>query len=106
MKIDSAYIEFIIACIDKITSYTSGVTYIDFLNNEMMQDAVIRRIGIIGEASAGVSEEMKEKHSEICWDDLKQLRKRTVHTHVKTEVIWNSVVNELPELKKQLQMIS
>lgn len=51
MKDDLAFIEHILACIDKIQKYTKNLTVVDFNNSELIQDAVIRNIEIIGEAT-------------------------------------------------------
>ena len=49
MKDDLAFIEHILLCIDKIQEYTKNLTFKDFNSNELIQDAVIRNIEIIGE---------------------------------------------------------
>ncbi|MGV8134781.1 MAG: DUF86 domain-containing protein [Mangrovibacterium sp.] len=51
MKDDLAFIKHILLCIDKILQYTKNMTPQDFNNNELIQDAVIRNIEIIGEAT-------------------------------------------------------
>jgi uncharacterized protein with HEPN domain len=55
MKDDLTYIEHINECIDKIKRFTSQLTRENFNNNEMVQDAVIRNIEIIGEAAKQIS---------------------------------------------------
>jgi len=50
-KVDLAYLNLLMLCIAKIKKYMSDVTKSDFRNNELMQDAVIRTIVIIAEAS-------------------------------------------------------
>ena len=51
MKDDLAYIEHIIECIKRIKTYTSGLSKAEFANSVLIQDAVIRNIEIIGEAT-------------------------------------------------------
>ncbi len=55
MKDDIAFIEHILLCIDKIQEYTKNLTAQDFNNSELIQDAVIRNIEIIGEATKKIS---------------------------------------------------
>ena len=51
-----------ICCVE---TYINGIDKSTFLSNEMMQDAIVRQIEIIGEASRHVSEELQEKHPEL-----------------------------------------
>ena len=55
MKDDLAYIEHILECIQKIKLYTKGLSKDTFSDNELVQDAVIRNIEIIGEATKKIS---------------------------------------------------
>jgi len=51
IKGDLAYIEHILDCIRKINEFSNGLSLKEFKTNEMVQDAIIRNIEIIGEAS-------------------------------------------------------
>ena len=51
MKDDLAYIEHILSCIDRIQSYTEGLDYDSFLQKQVVQDAIVRQLEIIGEAT-------------------------------------------------------
>lgn len=45
------YLDHILSCVQKIKSYTLNLTETDFLQNALIQDAVIRNLEIIGEAT-------------------------------------------------------
>ncbi len=70
MKDDLAYIEHILLSISKIKNYTDEISKDDFESNEMIQDAVIRNIEIIGEVSKKVSKDLKSSHSEVPWKEM------------------------------------
>ena len=55
VKDDLAYIEHILDCIRKINDFSNGLSLKEFKTNEMVQDAIIRNIEIIGEASKKIS---------------------------------------------------
>ena len=59
-KDDLVYIEHILDCIRKIKEFTNGLSLKDFSVNELVQDAVIRNIEIIGEASKKISSDTKQ----------------------------------------------
>jgi len=56
--------DMLIAC-EKIMKYTRGLSYEDFRKNEMVIDAVVRNIEILGEASKNISEGLKKKYPEV-----------------------------------------
>ena len=79
MKDDSVYIDHIKECTEKIISYTNGVGKADFMDNVMLQDAVIRNFEIIGEAAAKISEKYKNEKPDIPWRKLVGLRNILIH---------------------------
>ncbi len=53
------FIEHILECIEQIEKYIEGITKNEFFNSLQLQDAVIRRIEIIGEAVKNIPVEIK-----------------------------------------------
>ena len=109
------YLEHILEAIERIESYTEDVDETSFLNNGMVQDAVIRNIEIIGEASNNIQRvfpEFASLHDDIPWQVMYAMRNRVSHGYHKVdlEVIWKTIHADLPELyqlvKKALQSLS
>jgi len=98
MKDDFAYIDHILLCIDKIQEYTKNLTQSDFYKNELIQDAVIRNIEIIGEATKKISKDIKASYDEIPWREMSGMRDKLVHDYmgVDVEVVWKTVKEDLP----------
>lgn len=74
MKDDLAYIEHILLSISKINDYTKGMTRKDFEANEMVQDAVIRNIEIVGEATKKISNNLRSSYYNIPWKEMASMR--------------------------------
>jgi uncharacterized protein with HEPN domain len=89
----------------RIESYVRGIKKNAFLENSMMQDAVMRQIEIIGEASRHISDEFEESHPNIPWFEMRGIRNKIVHDYleINNDVIWDTVKNDLPVLKKQIE---
>ncbi|HMQ49204.1 MAG TPA: DUF86 domain-containing protein [Saprospiraceae bacterium] len=75
------FLEDIVDCIDKIEAYMYGLSEIEFEKNSEKQDAVIRRIEIIGEAVKNISNEVKEKYPTIPWKEMAGMRDVLIHQY-------------------------
>lgn len=91
--------------VDRIASYTKGLTYKKFLLDRKTQDAVVRNFEIIGEAAKNVSRNLRVKHPEIQWKKISGLRDKLIHFYfgIDYKIVWNIAIKELPKLSKQIE---
>jgi uncharacterized protein with HEPN domain len=96
--------EDIIDSIKKIEEYTADLSSNDFEENNLITDAVVRNIEIIGEASKNIPNEIQNLFKDIPWQKLRGIRNRIVHDYfdVDRTIIWHIVTNELSPLKSTL----
>ncbi len=107
MKDDLAYIEHILNCIQKIRKFSTSLTKDDFAKNEMAQDAIIRNLEIIGEATKNISARFRDNNDNIPWRSMAGLRDKLIHDYmgVDIDVVWETVNKDLPELENKLKLI-
>jgi uncharacterized protein with HEPN domain len=107
MKDDLAFIEHILLGIVKIQEYTKNLTAQDFIDNELIQDAVIRNIEIIGEATKKISKDLKSQYQEIPWKEMSGMRDKLIHDYfgVDVNVVWKTVNEDIPYLKSLIENI-
>ncbi len=108
MKRDTLlYIEDILTSIDLIEKYVKNRNKTDFCIDMQLQDSVIRRLEIIGEAVKNISHSIQEKYPAIPWKDIAGFRDVVSHAYfgVVPERIWEIVNRNLPVLKTQFQKI-
>ena len=82
IKDDLAYIEHIQDCIRKINEFSNGLSLKEFKTNEMVQDAIIRNIEIIGEASKKISKDTKQTYYKIPWKEFAGMRDKLIHDYL------------------------
>lgn len=104
---ETLYIADILTSIKNIESYTQRVSFKEFLNNQMIIDAVIRNLEIIGEAAKNLSSETRSSRPDIPWEDIIGMRNKIAHEYfgVDIEIIWETIRESLPELKKMMKKI-
>jgi Uncharacterized conserved protein len=104
---DSVYLKHIRDAILKIEGYTKRVSASSFQKNTLIQDAVIRQIEIIGEATKRISEQTRIEYQDIPWDDIAGMRDKLIHDYfgVDIEKVWLTVLKDIPTLKKQISRI-
>jgi len=104
MKQPEPYLHHIIDAIDTIFQYSKNLDYSSFKKDRKTQDAIIRQLEIIGEASSKLEENFIQTHSHIPWRDIKDFRNKLIHDYweLDTELIWNVATREIKKLRNQL----
>lgn len=100
-KDPKAFLNHILQSIDLIERYTSGRTEEDFLSSVELQDRVIRRLEIIGEAVKNLPEVLRANHPDINWREVAGMRDVLIHQYfdVDLELTWEVVQVDIPKLK-------
>lgn len=90
-----------------IESFVNEISFDNFLKNELVTSAVIRKLEIIGEASNHLSVTLKDKYSEIDWQQIIGFRNIIAHEYfiVDNELVWEVIQNDLPAFKKVIAKI-
>lgn len=90
----------------RIEKYVHGLDQEQFLNDSLIQDAVLRNLQVMSESTQRLSDVFKDKHKEIEWAQISGLRNILVHDYlgVDLETVWNVVITKLPQLKKAVKV--
>jgi uncharacterized protein with HEPN domain len=91
----------------RIMVYTATMTYKAFLADTRTQDAVIRNLEIIGEATKNLSEELRAQYPDIPWKGMAGVRDRLIHHYfgVNLDIVWHITTTELPNVISQIEEI-
>lgn len=100
------YLSHIVDAIERIESYTSNIDENDFLENELVQDAVIRNLEVIGEASNNLLKQCPvtmARFPDIPLKSAYQMRNAIAHGYFKIdyELVWRTIERDLPEMHSQ-----
>lgn len=101
------YLEDILVSAAKVQRYTNGLSFEDFLVDELVFDAVVRNLEIIGEAAKNVPQEVRDRYPDVQWRRIAGLRDVLAHAYFSLEAIalWDIVQDGIPLLVKQVEQI-
>lgn len=102
------FIEDIIESIDKIEDYIKDMSYEEFIDEQMVIDAVIRNLEVIGEAAKNLSDDIKNKYKNIPWKRIIGLRNIVIHGYfgIDLSIIWEIVTKNLQDIKPNIENIN
>jgi len=101
---DIAYLHHMLESLENVVSYTSnGKSY--FLENKIVQDAVVRNFQIMGEACKKISSNTSGQYEDVPWSKIAKFRDKLAHDYfgVNYELIWGIIEKDLPKIKVELE---
>src|SRR4030042_1350508 len=106
-KNDETRLRHILDAVREAVAFSEGRSRSDLDKNRMLSLSLVRLLEIIGEASRGISEEIRLAHLEIAWKKMTGMRDRLIHGYfdVNLDVVWETVTQDLPPLIAQLEKL-
>jgi uncharacterized protein with HEPN domain len=106
-KEQRVYLDDISTSCQRISEYIKGVRKAQFEKDLELQDAVIRRFEIIGEAIKRLSREFRGQHPGIAWRKATGMRDILIHAYdeVDLEQVWDTITEALPSISKQIKKL-
>lgn len=102
------YLNDIRDCIKQIEKYMKNISQEEFAKNTLLQDAVVRRFEIIGEASRNIPRALKERNKHVPWFNMSQFRDLIAHGYYEISVnrVWKVFKEDLQNIKKAVENIT
>lgn len=101
------FLEDILNAAIKIEKYTKGLSYNNFLDSDLVSDAVIKNILVIGEATKNIPEDIRKSYPQVEWRKMAGMRDMMIHGYfsINYRIIWDVVQNKIPILKEQVKQL-
>lgn len=97
-------LEHVVESIEKIEFIIKDLSYGQYLEDWIRQDAIVRNIEIIGEAIRNVDEELIVTYPKVPWKEARGMRNILIHEYFRIEhdEVWKTLNEDLPKLKIQI----
>lgn len=107
MQRDISYFSDILESSKLAVNYLKKISFQEFTRDTAIQDAVIRRIEIIGEAPNRISDISRQMYVHLPWIEMKGMRNLLIYDYDEIDLkeVWNTVKNDLPSLIKEIEKI-
>ncbi len=98
------FLAHIIESVELIEEYSQDITQVQFMADRALQDAIIRRLEVIGEAVKGLPNTLRAKSPEVPWKQMTGMRDILIHEYfdVDLALTWRVVKHELPKIKLKI----
>jgi uncharacterized protein with HEPN domain len=105
MQRDKEYLLDIFEAAKAAVSYIQGKSEDEFFHDVQCQDAVIRRLELIGEAARRLSDSTRESLCDLPWKEMIGMRNRLIHQYddVDLSIVWNTVQQDMPVFIERLK---
>ena len=107
-RADREFLSDIREALERISAYVTGMAYEAFVRDTKTQDAVIRNLEILGEATKNLSEQLRADYPSVPWKSMAGARDRLIHHYfgVNLDIVWQIVTSELPQVASALDNIA
>jgi uncharacterized protein with HEPN domain len=107
MRPEVLYLTDMVKAADAIRRFLSNVSREKFLEDEILQSAILQKLIVIGEASARLSSDFRADHADVPWADVVGFRNIAVHEYfaVSWPIVWVTATQDVPMLRKEVATI-
>ena len=101
------YLKDILAAIESIESFVTGMHLAAFEADDKTASAVLRKFEVIGEAAKQIPDDVRQRHPGAPWKEMAGMRDRLIHFYfgVNHRLVWKTIQEDLPAAKAQIQRI-
>ena len=92
---------------ESVEQFAAGRKRGDLDTDKMLLFAILRAIEVIGEAASKVTSETQDASPGVPWASIVGMRNRLIHGYfdIDSDVVWKTVTDEVPVLRRSLQAL-
>lgn len=101
------FLKHILDAIELIDDYIGDLSFEIFKESIQLQDSVIRRLEIIGEAVKNIPTEIQDEHPDVPWKEMARMRDVLIHRYFGVDLVltWRAIKEENPRIKPLIKQL-
>ncbi|MCU0934010.1 MAG: DUF86 domain-containing protein [Thiobacillaceae bacterium] len=102
------YLDELIEAAENAMRFAAGEERQAFQPGQLVFEAIVRQIEIIGEAAAHLPDDFQARSPAVPWANLISMRNRLIHGYfaIDPDIVWSVVHDKLPALISELKKLS
>jgi uncharacterized protein with HEPN domain len=107
MRSDPLLLQDILQAAIDIQEFISGITQEEFVQSKLIRAAIVQKLIVIGEAASRLSDEMRRRHPNVPWREIRDFRNIAVHNYASIDdfIVWQTAIGDCPSLQQQIGQI-
>ena len=107
MRPEVLYLKDIVEASEAVQRFLTGISREQFLEDEILQSAILQKLIVIGEAAARLSSDFRAEHTKLPWADIIGFRNIAVHEYfaVSWSIVWVTATQDVPLLRQGIAAI-
>lgn len=99
------YLDDMIGFAEKVLAYTQGLDQEGFTREDLVYDATLRNLELIGEAATHIPEPVRSANPDVPWRLIVATRNRLIHGYlgIDNDTLWSIIRDDVPALLEQLR---
>lgn len=104
MRDENAYLRDMLDSAIRVQKLVAGKSYAQFVSDEMLQEAVLWRLTVIGEAAGKIQPATRANFPALPFTEMVRMRNILTHVYwgINYQVVWDTATGDVPELIKQV----
>jgi uncharacterized protein with HEPN domain len=107
MRSDPLLLQDILQATIDIQEFITGITQEEFIRSKLIRAGVLQKLIVIGEATSRLGDEMRQRHPNVPWREIRDFRNIAVHNYASVDdfIVWQTAVVDCPLLRRQIDQI-